>query len=321
MGIKIKYNIKAILFGVDETVINNLEFGNLYKIQKDRMTNQNLWKEFDYTAFGLRRVYEAAKLNRDLEVAVLNKNIEIEYDEAIFKQGKGWFIKDKEVSDIIFDYENVEMEYVDKKMRTIRLYSENGFNIKELLINSEVIEQSSQEIILNHNSKIPFPDRIIGKIEKLKLTDLNEIKKINNFIAKTSLDFETSKFSSKILSSAAFLYDQSYTAPVVTLRFMVCVIGLESLLVDGNSELSYRLSRNCAMLLSTNVDEYLKLFTRMKVIYKKRSDYVHNGLVKNLEDNDVVDVREILRNVIFKIIDKNVSQEELIKELDLKGYL
>lgn len=321
MGIKIKYNIKAILFGVDETVINNLEFGNLYKIQKDRMTNQNLWKEFDYTAFGLRRVYETAKLNRDLEVAVLNKNIEIDYDEAIFKQGEGWFIKDKEVSDIIFDYENVEMEYVDKKMRTIRLYSENGFNIKELLINSEVIEQSSQEIILNHNSKIPFPDRIIGEIEKLKLTDLNEIKKINSFIARTSLDFETSKFSSKILSSAAFLYDQSYTAPVATLRFMVCVIGLESLLVDGNSELSYRLSRNCAMLLSTNVDEYLKLFTRMKVIYKKRSDYVHNGIVKNLEDNDVVDVREILRNVIFKIIDKNVSQEELIKELDLKGYL
>lgn len=206
-------------------------------------------------------------------------------------------------------------------MRIVRLYSENGFNIKELLINTEVINESTNEVLYNHNSKIPFPDRIIGDIDKLTLSNKDEIHSINSFILKIDLDFKDSNFSSKILSSTTFLYDQSYTSPVATLRFMVCVIGLESLLVDGNSELSYRLSRNCAMLLSSNSDEYLELLSKMKKIYKKRSDYVHNGMVKSLEEQEVVEARKILRNVIFKIIEKNISQESLIKELDLKGYM
>lgn len=321
MQLKIKYVIKAILFGVDETVINNLDLGNSYIIEKDCMINHNLWEEFDYTAFGLRRIYETAKLNDNLDVAILTKTEDFSYDNAILKTGEGWFIEGKNVEDIIFEHENEEMDYVDKKMRIVRLYSENGFNIKELLINTEVINESTNEVLYSHNSKIPFPDRIIGDIDKLTLSNKDEIHSINSFILKIDLDFKDSNFSSKILSSTTFLYDQSYTSPVATLRFMVCVIGLESLLVDGNSELSYRLSRNCAMLLSSNSDEYLELLSKMKKIYKKRSDYVHNGMVKSLEEQEVVEARKILRNVIFKIIEKNISQESLIKELDLKGYM
>lgn len=321
MKLKIRYIIKSILFGVDETVINNLDLGNSYKIEKDCMINHNLWEEFDYTAFGLRRIYETAKLNDNLDVAILNKVEEVNYGNVNLKNGEGWFVGDKNIEDIIFDHENEEIDYVDKKMRIVRLYSENSFNIKELLINTEVINKSTNKIIYNHNSKIPFPDRILGNINKLSLPNKDEIDSINSFISKIDLDFKNSKFSSKVLSSAAFLYDQSYTSPVTTLRFMVCVIGLESLLVDGNNELSYRLSRNCAMLLSSNTDEYLELLSKMKKIYKKRSDYVHNGVVKSLEEDEVVETRNILRNVIFKIIKKNVSQESLIKELDLKGYM
>lgn len=321
MRLKIKYKIKAILFGVDETIINNLELGNSYFVERDSMTNNKLWEAFDYTAFGLRRMYEEAKLNSNLEVALLKKADEVSYDNAILIAGKGWFVDEKDIIDIIYDYEIEQMNYVDEKMRIIRLFSENGFNIKELLINAEVINQENDEIVLNHNSKIPFPDRIIGVTEKLSLSNSDKVIKINSFISKMDLRFKDSKFSPKILSSAAFLYDQSYTSPVVTLRFMVGVIGLESLLVDGNSKLSYRLSRNCAMLLSSNLDEYLELLTKMKKIYKKRSDYVHNGIVKSLEEKEVNEVRSILRNVIFKIIEKNISQDLLIKELDLKGYM
>lgn len=321
MRLKIKYKIKAILFGVDETIINNLELGNSYFVERDSMTNNKLWEAFDYTAFGLRRMYEEAKLNSNLEVALLKKADEVSYDNAILIAGKGWFVDEKDIIDIIYDYEIEQMNYVDEKMRIIRLFSENGFNIKELLINAEVINQENDEIVLNHNSKIPLPDRIIGVTEKLSLSNSDKVIKINSFISKMDLRFKDSKFSPKILSSAAFLYDQSYTSPVVTLRFMVGVIGLESLLVDGNSELSYRLSRNCAMLLSSNLDEYLELLTKMKKIYKKRSDYVHNGIVKSLEEKEVIEVRSILRNVIFRIIEKNISQDLLIKELDLKGYM
>lgn len=115
MQLKIKYVIKAILFGVDETVINNLDLGNSYIIEKDCMINHNLWEEFDYTAFGLRRIYETAKLNDNLDVAILTKTEDISYDNVILKTGEGWFIEGKNVEDIIFEHENEEMDYVDKK--------------------------------------------------------------------------------------------------------------------------------------------------------------------------------------------------------------
>lgn len=212
------------------------------------------------------------------------------------------------------------MQYIDKKMRLIRLSQENGFNIKEILINTSIIGQTGREF-LPFNSKIPFPDRIIGNLKKLDLDSKEKIEKINTFIVINDLEFPDSKFNSKLLSTACFLYDQTYTATLLTLKFMVGVIGLESLLVDGKTELSYRLSRNCAMLLSSNAEEYYDIFSKMKKIYDKRSAYVHNGIIKNLDEQDVVCVRNILREVIFKILELNISQQELIKKLDLKGYV
>lgn len=318
MKIEIEVHIKAILFGVDETIVENLKLGNEYEIIKDSMTNHRLWEEFDYTAFGIRRVYEEAKLNKKLDVAILNKKINTTYD-ANFKKDIGHLIEDKQIIEVISEIENIEMNYIDKKMRIIRLYKENAFNIKELLINTYMIDENANKHLCS-NSKIPFPDRIFGEVEKLHLNSPDEIKDINTFISNFNLNFPNSNFESNILSSACFLYDQSYHAPVITLRFMVCVIGIESLLVDGNSELSYKLSRNCAMLLSNNASEYLTLFKKIRDIYNKRSKFVHNGIVENIEDTDVIYVRTILRKIIFKIVDKNISQANLIKELDLKGY-
>lgn len=231
--------IKAILFGVNESVIGNLNIGENYKVERDTMINQKLWEQFDYTVFGLRRIYETAKLNDNLDVAILTKNIKDDYDVELI-EGKGYMVRDKHIDNIIYDIEVQEMNYVDEKMRIIRLYGENGFNIKELLINTNIIENGKS--IYYHNSKIPFPDKVSSEIKKLNLLSNQEISSINNFIQKTDLRFSSSQFTPEILTSACFLYDQSYYAPVATLKFMVCIIGLESLLVDGNSELSYRLS-------------------------------------------------------------------------------
>lgn len=318
MKISINMEIKAILFGVDESVIGNLDIGENYKVERDTMINQKLWEQFDYTVFGLRRIYETAKLNHNLDVAILTKNIKDDYEVELI-EGKGYMVGDKHIDNIIYDIEVQEMNYVDEKMRIIRLYCENGFNIKELLINTNIIENGKS--IYYHNSKIPFPDKVSSEIKKLSLLSNQEISNINDFIQKTDLRFSSSQFTPELLTSACFLYDQSYYAPVETLKFMVCIIGLESLLVDGNSELSYRLSRNCAMLLSNNSIEYAELYEKVHKLYNVRSEFVHKGFVKKLESNDVVMARGILRETIFKIIEKNVTKKHLLKELDLKGYI
>lgn len=318
MDIIIEMHIKAILFGVDETVINNLDIGNDYCIKKDTLINQALYQEFDYQAINFRRMYDSAKLNDQLEIAVLSKKYKKKYIATI-KDGKIYFYENKELSELIFELEEQEITYIDKKMRAIRLYNENGYNIKELLINTKFIYENNDKI--TYNSRIPFPDRLPITITKLSLKNEHEIKCINEYLEKFDFEFKTSQYKPEILESACSLYDQSYYAPVDTLKFMVCVIGLESLLVDGNTELSYRLSRNCAMLLSDNIEQYNKLFLKTKEIYNKRSQFVHTGKIKNFTADDILDARSMLRKVIFKIIELNERKEDLLKKLDLKGYI
>lgn len=302
--------IKAILFGVDESIIGRLEIGNNYKIEKDTLINPVLKQQFDYTSLGLRRIYETAKLNEHLDVAILTKTIKKDLCKNT--------VDESYIFEIIETIEKEEKEYIDEKMRIIRLYNENGFNIKELLIDISVIENGEKSYSIN--SKIPFPDKILNDTAKLKILNSEEAVKINNFIRKTNLNFIEYKFNPELLSSACFLYDQSYYAPVETIRFMVCIIGLESLLVNSNTELSYRLSRNCAMLLSNDAKEYIELYKKIHELYNKRSKFVHTGVEKNLENIDIIMARNILRKTIFKIMEKNVSKEQLMQELDLKGY-
>lgn len=321
MKIKIKYTIKAILSGVDETVIGNLDFGNSYEIVKDRLSNNLLWEEFDYTAFGIRRVYELSKLNDKLELALLTKSIDKIYNVSESVKDGEKFLNIDEAYKCISDFEDEELKYIDETMRYIRLFSENCFNIKELLIKSSIVNLDDDiELIENINSKIPLPDRIFENIAKLHIENEVEKNKINNFIKNIDKKISSSNFSPKILNQACFLYDQSYTSPIETLRFIVCVIGLESILVDRKAELVYRFSRNGAMLLSNTAEEYWEFSKILKDIYNKRSAYVHTGDIKDLKSDDITQAKEILRKVIFKILSKNISKEELLKELELKGY-
>lgn len=321
MEFKVVISIKAILFGVSENIIGNLDIGNDYTIIKGSMIDSKLWREFDYTDFGIRRIYEGAKVNDNLDVAVLNKRMEIT-SSSIKSSNNGFMIDNQHINEYINSVEAAEIEYVDEKMRMIRLFSENSFNIYELLFNVFIVYENDDEK-LYFNSKIPFPDVVYGNIPKLSLDNETCISDINDFIRNIQFSFLKSKFNLELLKKVCFLYDQTYTASVQTLRFMAGVIGIESLIVDddSNGDLSYRFARNGAMLLSDNEDEYYDLKERLKRIYRLRSKYVHCGSVKNIDELSVIEVREILRKLIFKIIELNIDKKELLSKVEIKGYI
>ena len=316
MKINIQYTIKAILSGVDESIIDKLDFGNSYTIQKDSLINNKLCKEFDYTFIGIRRIYELSTLNQKLDVALLTKK-NCTVKEIITDDDSK--LNYDQIYPYISKIEDDELNYVDKTMRNIRLFSENCFNIKEILFKFKIIDLNDNSTIFD-NSKIPLPDKIYDNIPKLQIENNVEATKINNFIKDINSKISSSKFLPKKLPQICFLYDQSYTSPVETLRFIVCVIGLESILVNGNSELNYRFRRNGAMLLSNNAEEYKDLSKKLKDLYEKRSRYVHDGNIDNINPSDLIQARDLLRKTIFKILDKNVTKDELMNELDLKGY-
>ena len=312
---KINVTIEAILFGVTESVIGNLDFGNDYTIKKDTLMNMDLVQRYDYTAFGIRRIYGHAVIDDKLGVAVLRKDAVLEnIDSKLLKDDH--FMNDDDAISICGEFEDKEIDYIDKQMRAIRFYNENGFNIQEVLFKFE-IESQNNNIEESITSKRPFPDRIYNKVSKLELEDYSNL---NMFLKSFKQSTLNTAFDSNLLNSVLFLYDQSYYAPVETLRFMVCVIGLESIFAKGNSELTYKLSRSVGMLLSKSKDEYKTIRDKVKDIYNKRSTYVHTGLCKNIKEQDIVDARDILRNVIKCIISMNMKKDDLLEYLEVKGF-
>lgn len=312
MNTSIEIKITAIISGIDETVMCNLRVGNKYKIIEESLTNEMIWKRFVYTALGLRMIYEQSKLNDKLKIALLTKKISLSYENPNNDEG-----------DKIRKIQREEINYLDNKMRAARIFKENGIHIKEILIESIInkkFDNTKREVLrYERRDKIPLFN-ISGNVEKLTLKDEKEIKKLNRFIKNFDLSFNGNKFDNKILIRASCLYDESYISTVDTLQFMVCVIGLESLLVDGKSEITYKFSRNYAMLISKNKEEYEEYKITAKNIYKKRSEYVHNGMIKKLTLQDICEARQMLRKTIFAILRINKSKEEIMRLLDLKGY-
>ena len=60
-------------------------------------------------------------------------------------------------------------------------------------------------------------------------------------------------------------------------RFLDYVIALESLYVEGNEEVSYRISMRSAHFLGANKHERNRIFHLMRTAYKIRSVMVHDG--------------------------------------------
>lgn len=316
MKLKIQTNIKAIIFNADISVANKINFGNGYETVILNLIDPDVIKLFDYTAIGIRRIYESAVIAPNLGVLSLSKCDEKEY-EAILKKGKGYFINGISLENFIYNYENNEMNYIDKKFRLLRLCVESHMKINELLVITTVYFDEKPSVFI---SKIPFDIRIKSNERKTIIKYGYESEEINQFISNTDLNFDNINFDKDLLQKATYLYDQSYYAPTDSLKFMVCLIALESLLVEGNNELTYRLSRNISAFLNDNAKDFLSMILKIKKLYDLRSKFVHNGEVEKIKEEDIIYARMILRNVIKKIIKINKSRKEILNYLELKGF-
>ena len=319
---KIEFEIRAILFGVNENIVGKLNLGNKYHIRKENIINNNYYRLFGYNNSSMFNTYYSASIDDDdsSEVAVLYKKFSFISPKIKDIPGKGCYMNGKEYTEYLNDIELKEYCYLYNKMRLIRFYSDNSFNIKEVFIIITIYD--NKKIVLpTIYSRYPFNEKISDSQGKLSLSNNIEANRLNRFI--NNFDFNKIKrcYEKDLLTNAFYLYDQTYSAPTVSLRFMVGVIAIESLMIDKNDkgDLTYRFYRNTSMLLSKNIFEYNEYKSKLKNIYNYRSRYVHNGFVEDIDQELVKDVRDILREILKKIIKLNISKKELLLKLEIKG--
>jgi len=99
-----------------------------------------------------------------------------------------------------------------------------------------------------------------------------EIEDAQKFLDSTELSLKN-----EYLQLAHENFEESYTVLNPSLSFLSLMIASEILFNPGYGEISYRISRNFAVLLGTSVEDARIVQKKIKVLYRKRSEVVHSG--------------------------------------------
>lgn len=149
--------------------------------------------------------------------------------------------------------------------------------------------------------------------------DDSEISNLQRFIKEIKLPFKES-----FLQLAFENYELSYQIHNASLSFLSLMISLETLFhPGGNQELTYRISRNAAVLLGkTGKGEKSSndINSDIKKLYNKRSKIVHTGESNIVNHDDLLKIRSYVRDAIVRINKIGKTKDDLSNLLHSSGF-
>lgn len=137
----------------------------------------------------------------------------------------------------------------------------------------------------------------------------------NNFIRSNNLPFDD-----EILQMAFDSFELSCQTISLELSFISCMIAIESLLNPSDAEVTYRVSRNLAVLLGTDNESSEKLFKNMKRLYSVRSQMVHGKKLKNVVKGDLDTVRNYTKLALRTYLKIGQKRDVLLERLNSMGF-
>lgn len=144
----------------------------------------------------------------------------------------------------------------------------------------------------------------------------SEVSDLGEFIRDTKLPFTES-----FLQLAFENFELSYQTHNINLSFLSLMISLETLLHPGDQgELSYRISRNAAVLLGNDKEDSIEIQGNVKELYRKRSAIVHTGKSNSMNEEDLLKLRHCVRASIKEINKIGRSKKEILDLLNSRGF-
>lgn len=173
--------------------------------------------------------------------------------------------------------------------------------------------------IIQHNN---LPKMIMGVENGLPFSnsiyhlDDSDISDLIKFINEIKLPFDL-----PYLQNAFEGYEESYNIIKNGLSFLILMIALEVLFSpEDGKELTYRISRNIAVLLGKNLEDSKGIYKEIKELYVKRSKIAHEGEYKSISQDDLFKLRDYVRKSIKKIYSLNKDRKDFLDLLHIKGF-
>lgn len=187
-----------------------------------------------------------------------------------------------------------------------------GLNFGNFYID-DVHESDFSDVVLS-----PYNPSVLEDYAQIEATDEEKVSLLNK------IEDNLSKCTE--LETIVDTYNINLSISNMKIAFLNIVTCLEALLVSSNSELTYRISRNVAVLLSNNKEQGKELFNKMKELYAIRSKLVHEGVwnpekyYRIFDNEPFEDLKMIFNSAFRKYVDLGLSKKELVSKLDESGY-
>lgn len=137
----------------------------------------------------------------------------------------------------------------------------------------------------------------------LKVND-TDLKNANRFIKIFLKNYSNIKY----FKNAWVAYISSFHQDFKTMEYISLCIALESI-VDGKSELNYRIKRNIAILIGQDKDTSNLIFKNIGKIYDLRSSIVHSSNYKNSDLEEYLPyLRDIVSVLLIELIFQNIVE-------------
>ncbi len=202
--------------------------------------------------------------------------------------------------------QNIIFPYLEPLLTALRLFKEGDIAYwDDYFYDTDTIKK----VISMHSPKSRILWSQMYSLLPTEIEDCSEF--INNFVMPES----------EYLKLAIEQFNNSYVAVSLESAFLNLMISLEALYTKSNQELSFRLARNCAILLGTNYENSQMIFRDIKELYNKRNKLIH-GKSKHGEitQEDVNKCSNYVRSSIKKFIELKEGHDELLNKLDTLGF-
>lgn len=281
------FSVNAIVFGTDASILGIKLYDGFSVVRKSLMPlKDHLDEVFETDAMGLRREYELARFDDSLDVICITKNIELDIPAS---KAYDYFTRMADESLIV----------LDNQIRAIRLLVECPLRCKKIMFRL-VQGNNTYEHMFPVNESMTTHEMSRFHCEENKLDSLSET------ISKISFPL-----SDEMLNIAHMHYDLSYHQNSY-ISVTLLVAALEMLYLNEEGAKKEKLAKRCSVYLQADKHDIMYSYNRLKQIYKKRSEFVHEGTFYDIKDDDILFLRRCVRDSILKIRNDRRTKKERI---------
>ncbi|MBR3431418.1 MAG: hypothetical protein IKG87_15105 [Clostridia bacterium] len=300
------YSVYAVILGADETLLQiQLKDGFRFERLSLNPRVSHLDKVFDTTDFGLRRDYETARISSSDSLDVICAIKETTYSQPISSL------------DERFDNDtNSDLASLDNQIRIIRLLAECPLRFIKIAYHQYFRYRVDGQLYPgNHNAITPIGEAMtINPITKLHCNQ-EQATYITQKLYELNLPFNDA-----LLNSCHIYYDMSYhTEQCVSITLLTTALEMLFLEEDVKCK-KERLAKRCSSFLYMGDSLEIGLaYNELKSLYKKRSEFVHEGKASNITEEDIIALRGYVRNSLLKALLLSESKRQRINRL--KSYI